>query len=270
MVSSWVCWASMPVFEIHRERIMASPSGCGCVSSTTAAARRPSRRPPRSAASSSAPRTGAPRRSSRPSFRPALTLMPSSAPSCTRAFGSAGKLAVGGAEQAVGAARQRRLGRDELQLADRRAACRSRALRADGAVGADADLAVRRHLDRPAVAEHGEAAARRPACRRPTRRARRRGCRPRCRPAPARRASRCPSSRRRGCGRWPSTLPGAGVVAGRAFERIDARARAVALHRHRAKRLRARRESRRSRRSPGCWRACPGAACVAFAPDIDR
>src|SRR6187200_426816 len=22
MVSSWVCWASMPVFEIHRERIM--------------------------------------------------------------------------------------------------------------------------------------------------------------------------------------------------------------------------------------------------------
>jgi hypothetical protein len=23
MVSSWVCWASMPVFEIHRERIMA-------------------------------------------------------------------------------------------------------------------------------------------------------------------------------------------------------------------------------------------------------
>src|SRR5437868_1729543 len=23
MASSWVCWASMPVFEIHRERIMA-------------------------------------------------------------------------------------------------------------------------------------------------------------------------------------------------------------------------------------------------------
>jgi hypothetical protein len=24
MASSWVCWASMPVFEIHSERIMAT------------------------------------------------------------------------------------------------------------------------------------------------------------------------------------------------------------------------------------------------------
>ena len=51
----------------------------------------------------------------------ALTFEPSSAPSWTRASGSADEVAVAGPEQPVGAARQRRLGRDELELADRRA-----------------------------------------------------------------------------------------------------------------------------------------------------
>ena len=72
----------------------------------------------------------------------ALTFEPSSAPSCTRAVGVGRQVAVGGAEQAVVAALQRRFGRDQLELADRRAAGRRASLRADGAVGARCSTAV--------------------------------------------------------------------------------------------------------------------------------
>ena len=207
MVSSWSCWASMPVLEIERERIMAGllgtsvQAGAG-ISRATAAGRPTSRRPPRSAATSSGIRTGGPRRSWPPSRPPGSRSSPPARPLCSWAAGSASSGSPPGVRNSVSTPRmQGRVGRHQLQAADQlRGGARHGG--ADAAVCRDVDRRALRHLDRAAITQHRQAAVVDQRAVVADGRAARRGCRPRCRRWPARSARRCPASPRPAGCRW--------------------------------------------------------------------
>jgi hypothetical protein len=87
-----------------------------------------------------------------------LTLEPSSAPPARAPPASAGRSPVGGAEQAVGAALQRRLGRDQLQPAHRLRAAVAHG-GADGAVAGDLHRALAGSVIGPPSPSTGRPAA---------------------------------------------------------------------------------------------------------------